>query len=48
MITAPLIAADKRRLEFIRKMAKEFAAAFQKPVRIAKFSQRTDIEIFRP
>ena len=48
MITAPLIAADKRRLEFIRQMAIEMVAVFKKPVRIAKFSKREDIEIIRP
>jgi hypothetical protein len=48
LITAPLIAADKLRLVFIRKMAKKMAAHFKKPVRIAKFSQREDIEIFQP
>jgi hypothetical protein len=45
-MTLPLIAADQRRLEIIRPLAR-MIARLGKPVRIAKFSGREDIEIFR-
>lgn len=48
MITAPLIAADETRLDYIRQMAQGMAIFFKKPVRIAKFSKREDIEVLTP
>jgi hypothetical protein len=47
-MTLPLIAADKRRLELIRPLARQIATMFRKPVRLAKFTQREDVEIFQP
>jgi len=47
-ITAPLIAADKRRLDGLRPMAEHISKLFGKPVRLAKFSKREDLEIIQP
>lgn len=44
----PLIAADKTRFDQIRPVARKIAEMSGKPVRIAKFSKREDVEIFRP
>jgi hypothetical protein len=44
----PLIAADKRRLELIVPVAKQIARMLSKPVRLAKFTQRQDMEVFQP
>lgn len=46
--TIPLIAADKRRLDQLRPYARSISNAFRKPVRLARFKQREDIEIFQP
>jgi hypothetical protein len=48
MITAPLIAADPQRLDVIKKMAQEIATYFKKPVRIAKFTKRENLELLQP
>jgi hypothetical protein len=48
MLSVPLIAADKQRLSIIKPIARGIATAFQKPVRLAKFSKREDVEIFQP
>jgi hypothetical protein len=47
-MTAPLIAADKKRLDSLIPMAKHLAKVFGKPIRLAKFDQRTDVEIYQP
>lgn len=47
-MTLPLVAADKRRLDIITPIARQVGRAFGKVVRIAKFSNREDIEIIRP
>jgi hypothetical protein len=44
----PLIAADKTRLDAIRPLAQHIAKAFGKPVRLAKFTTREDVDIIRP
>jgi hypothetical protein len=41
----PLIAADEARLKSIRHYAQHIASVFGKPVRLAKFTTREDIEI---
>jgi hypothetical protein len=43
----PLIAADKKRLDSLIKVAKEMVTVFRKPIRLAKFSKREDVEIYR-
>jgi hypothetical protein len=47
-MTLPLIAADKRRLDQIIPMARRVADLFGKPVRLAKFTKREDIDIYQP
>jgi hypothetical protein len=47
-MTLPLIAADKRRLEQIIPIARRIATLFGKPVRLAKFTRREDVEIYQP
>jgi hypothetical protein len=47
-LTAPLIAADKARLDSLIPMARQLAKVFGKPIRLAKFDQRTDVEIYQP
>lgn len=48
-ITAPLIGADKVRFDtYLRPMAKELVKTFQRPIRVAKFTKREDLEILRP
>src|SRR5262249_35816860 len=44
----PLFAADRRRLEQMVPAAKAIAREFGKPVRLAKFTQREDVEIYQP
>lgn len=44
----PLIAADKRRLKSLIPRAKEMVTMFGKPIRLAKFTKREDVEIYRP
>jgi hypothetical protein len=48
-ITAALVAADKRRFDsYMLPMARHVAKMFGKPVRIAKFTKREDIDILQP
>lgn len=47
-LTIPLVAADARRLTSIRPMAQQIARGYGKVVRIAKFTKREDVDIFRP
>jgi hypothetical protein len=47
-MTLPLIAADKRRLDQIIPVARRMANLFNKPVRLAKFTRREDVEIYQP
>jgi hypothetical protein len=47
-MTLPLIAADKRRLDQIIPLARRIADLFGKPVRLAKFTRREDVEIYQP
>ena len=47
-MTLPLIAADRARLKQIIPAAKRIATMFGKPVRLAKFTMREDIEIYQP
>ena len=44
----PLIAADKRRIDSMKPMARVIAAKFGKPVRLAKFNSREDVEMYQP
>jgi hypothetical protein len=46
--SVPLIAADRARLDSIMPMAKRIADIFGKPVRIAKFTKREDVQILQP
>lgn len=46
--TVPLIAADQKRLEALKPTIRQMARFFGRPIRIAKFSQREDVEIIRP
>lgn len=43
----PYIAADKARVESLRPLAAAMAKRFGKPVRLAKFTHREDLEIIR-
>jgi hypothetical protein len=47
-MTMPLVAADKRRVDSLIPLAKQIATMFGKPVRLAKFGKRDDIEIYQP
>jgi hypothetical protein len=47
-MTLPLIAADRARLKQIIPAAKRIATMFGKPVRLAKFTKREDVEIYQP
>jgi hypothetical protein len=47
-MTVPLIAADKRRLDSLIPIAKQLTKAFRKPIRLAKFTKREDVEIYQP
>jgi hypothetical protein len=47
-MTVPLVAADKRRLDSLIPIAKQMAKIFRKPIRLAKFSKREDVEIYQP
>lgn len=47
-MTVPLIAADKRRLASLKPIAQTIARKFKKPVRLAKFTAREDVEIYQP
>jgi hypothetical protein len=46
-MTVPLVAADKRRVDSLIPIAKRMATMFGKPIRLAKFSKREDVEIYR-
>jgi hypothetical protein len=46
-MTVPLIAADKRRIDSLIPIAKQLTKVFRKPIRLAKFSRREDVEIYR-
>jgi hypothetical protein len=46
--TLPMIAADKHRLDQLKPAARAIAHTFNKPVRLAKFTKREDVEIFQP
>ena len=48
MLTVPMIAADKRRMESLRPIAERMVQVLKKPIRLAKFTKREDIEIIRP
>lgn len=48
MMTVPMIAADKARLESLKPLARKLASLFKKPVRLAKFTTREDVEIYQP
>jgi hypothetical protein len=47
-MTVPLIAADARRLKTIRDIAPELVRHFGKVLRLAKFTKREDLEVWRP
>lgn len=47
-MTLPLIAADKRRLHDLHPIARNLAVMFKKPIRLAKFTGREDVEIIKP
>lgn len=47
-LTMPLIAADKRRLDQLKPLAEMLAKRIGKPVRLARFSKREDMEIVQP
>jgi hypothetical protein len=44
----PMIAADKRRLDQLKPMARALAARFKMPVRLVRFTAREDIETILP
>lgn len=44
----PLVAADGQRLEIIRPMVRALAVRFGMVIRIAKFTQREDVQTYRP
>lgn len=48
MLTVPMIAADKAQLVSLTPIAREIASVFKKPVRLAKFTKREDVEIYQP
>jgi hypothetical protein len=47
-MTLPLIAADKQRLDLLYPLARAMAKAFNKPIRLVKFTKREDVEIIQP
>lgn len=47
-VQMPMIGADLKRVTSLRPMAVEIATMFGKPVRLAKFHMREDIEIIQP
>lgn len=47
-ITMPLVAADGQRLEIIRPIVRALAVRFGMVIRIAKFTTREDVGIYRP
>lgn len=48
MLSVPLLAADETRLEKIRPFALAIAKLTGRPVRLAKFTVREDIEVIQP
>ena len=44
----PLIGADEARLESLRPIAKQIAAATNKTIKLAKFYRREDMETIEP
>jgi hypothetical protein len=48
MLTVPMIAADAKRLDSLKPIARKLANLFRKPVRLAKFTAREDVEIYQP
>lgn len=48
MLTVPMIAADAKRLDSLKPIARKLANLFRKPVRLAKFAAREDVEIYQP
>lgn len=48
MLTVPMIAADDKRLVSLKPIARKMATMFQKPVRLARFTVREDVEIYQP
>jgi hypothetical protein len=47
-MTLPLVAADRARVDSLIPMARKLATFFGKPIRLAKFDRRTDVEIYQP
>jgi hypothetical protein len=47
-IWMPLIAADKARVDSLRKMAQQLATESGVPVKLVKFSVREDLEVLEP
>ena len=47
-ITLPMIAADKRRVDSLKPAARIVATVFKKPVRLVRFKEREEVEIFKP
>jgi hypothetical protein len=47
-MTVPLVAADRARVDMLIPMARALATFFGKPIRLAKFDQRTDVETYQP
>lgn len=44
----PLVGADRKRIESLRPMARLIAEKSGKPVRLVRFSARTDVEVLEP
>lgn len=44
----PLIAADQRRINALRPIAQAMAQMFGRPIHLAQFSHRDDLEVFEP
>ena len=47
-MTVPMIAADERRLASLRPAASVIANMFKKPVRLVRFKNREDLQVYRP
>lgn len=46
-MTVPMIAADERRLTSLRPLASLFASVFKKPIRLVRFTDRENVELFK-
>lgn len=46
-MTVPMIAADERRLTSLRPFASILASAFRKPIRLVRFMDRENLELFK-